>query len=134
MSASKHGTFSWCELLTTDVEAAKSFYAELFGWTMEPVTHECDEGNETFEYNLVKVDGTEVGGIMAVPPQAQGMPPCWGAYVTVDDVDAAAAKVRDLGGHIVVPLKDIPGVGRFCVIQDPQGAALTLITYLPGHE
>ena len=131
MSASKHGTFSWCELLTTDVEAAKKFYGELLGWTTETVVH---EGNEDLEYNLVKVDGTEVGGMMAVPAQVQGMPPCWGAYVTVDDVDAAAGKVRDLGGDILVPLKDIPGVGRFCVIRDPQGATLTLITYLPGHE
>ena len=79
MSASKHGTFSWCELLTTDVEAAKKFYGQLFGW-------------------------------------------------------AAAGKVRDLGGDIIVPLKEIPGVGRYCVIRDPQGATLALITYLPGHE
>lgn len=134
MSASKHGTFSWCELLTTDVEGAKKFYAELLGWTLEPVTHDCEDSDEAFEYNLVKVDGTEIGGIMAVPAQAQGMPPTWGTYVTVDDVDASAVKVQDLGGKVIVPLTDIPGVGRFCVIQDPQGAALTLITYLPGHE
>ncbi len=134
MSASKHGTFSWCELLTTDVEGAKKFYTELLGWTVEPVTHDCGDSDEAFVYNLVKVDGTEVGGIMAVPAQAQGMPPTWGTYVTVDDVDAAAVKVQDLGGKVVVPLQDIPDVGRFCVIQDPQGAALTLITYLPGHE
>ena len=134
MNALKHGAFSWCELLTTDVAGAKKFYSELLGWTMEPVTHECEDGAETFEYNLVKVDGTEVGGIMAIPAQAQGMPPCWGAYVTVDDVEAAAGKVRELGGEIMVPLKDIPGVGRFCVIRDPQGATLTLITYLPEHE
>lgn len=134
MSASKHGAFSWCELLTTDVEGAKKFYTELLGWTTETVTHDCDEGQDAIEYNLVKVDGTEIGGIMAVPAQAQGMPPAWGAYVTVDDVDAAAVKVRDLGGQVIVPLQDIPGVGRFCVIQDPQGAMLTLITYLRGHE
>lgn len=134
MSASKHGTFSWCELLTTDVEGAKEFYSALLGWTTETVVHESFENGEDLEYNLVKVDGTEIGGIMAVPAQAQGMPPAWGTYVTVDDVDAAAVKVQDLGGKVVVPLTDIPGVGRFCVIQDPQGAALTLITYLPGHE
>ena len=134
MSASKHGTFSWCELLTTDVEGAKKFYGELLGWTTEAVTHECEGSDETFEYNLVKADGTEVGGIMAVPAQAQGMPPCWGTYVTVDDVEAAAGKVRELGGDLIVPLQDIPGVGRFCVIRDPQGATLTLITYFPGHE
>ncbi len=134
MNAMKHGAFSWCELLTTDVEGAKRFYSELLGWTTETVVHECFEDNQDLEYNVVKVDGTEVGGIMAIPPQAQGMPPNWGAYVTVDDVEAAAGKARELGGEVVVPLKDIPGVGRFCVIQDPQGAFLTLITYLEGHE
>ena len=131
MDECRHGTFSWCELITTDVEAAKAFYSQLFGWTMEPVTHEADEG---MQYNLVKVDGTEIGGIMAVPAHAPGMPPCWGAYVTVDDVDAAAGKAGELGGDVVVPLTDIPGVGRFCVIRDPQGATISMITYLKTHE
>ena len=130
MDAFRHGAFSWCELLTTDVEAAKSFYSELFGWTMEPVTHEANEG---MQYNLVKADGTEIGGIMAVPPHAQGMPPCWGTYVTVDDVDAAAARARELGADVVVPLTDIPEVGRFCVIRDPQGAVISMITYSGTH-
>ena len=130
MDVFRQGAFSWCELLTTDVEGAKKFYSELFGWTMEPVTNAANEG---MQYNLVKVDGTEIGGIMAVPPHAQGMPPCWGTYVTVDDVDAAAAKVRELGGDIVVPLTDIPEVGRFCVIKDPQGAVISMITYLETH-
>ena len=131
MDECRHGTFSWCELITTDVEAAKAFYSQLFGWTMEPVTHEADEG---MQYNLVKVDGTEIGGILAVPAHAPGMPPCWGAYVTVDDVDAAAGKAGELGGAVVVPLTDIPGVGRFCVIRDPQGATISMITYLKTHE
>ena len=131
MDECRHGTFSWCELITTDVEAAKAFYSQLFGWTMEPVTHEANEG---MQYNLVKVDGTEIGGIMAVPAHAPGMPPCWGAYVTVDDVDAAAGKAGELGGDDVVPLTDIPGVGRFCVIRDPQGATISMITYLKTHE
>ena len=130
MDECRHGTFSWCELITTDVEAAKAFYSQLFGWTMEPVTHEANEG---MQYNLVKVDGTEIGGIMAVPAHAPGMPPCWGAYVTVDDVDAAAGKAGELGDD-VVPLTDIPGVGRFCVIRDPQGATISMITYLKTHE
>ncbi len=134
MSTSKHGTFNWCELLTTDVDGAKRFYTELLGWTTETVVHECFDNGQDLEYNLVKVEGTGIGGIMAVPAQAQGMPPCWGAYVNVDDVDASAIRVGELGGKIIVPPKDIPGVGRFCVIQDPQGASLTLFTDLPGHD
>ena len=131
MDAFRQGAFSWCELLTTDVEAAKKFYSELFGWNIEPVT---DALHQDMQYNLVKVDGTEIGGIMAVPPQAEGMPPSWGTYVTVDDVDAAAAKARELGGDVLVPLTDIPEVGRFCVIKDPQGAVISMITYLETHS
>lgn len=67
---------------------------------------------------------------MTIPPEAAGMPPTWGAYVTMDDVDARAGQAVDLGGRILVEPRDIPDVGRFCVIQDPQGATLSLITYV----
>ncbi len=128
MDAFKHGVFSWCELMTTDVEAAKEFYTELFGWTAEAVTI------DGMQYNLIKVEGTEIGGIMALPAQAQGAPPCWGTYVTVDDVDATAGKAQELGASVIVPLTDIPEVGRFCVIRDPQGAVISIITYLGEHH
>lgn len=134
MDADKHGAFSWCELMTTDVEAAKRFYAELFGWTTETVTHDCVEGMGKVEYNLIKMGETEVGGMMAWPQEAQGNPPYWGVYVTVDDVDAAADKAQELGGSIVVPLTDIPDVGRFCVVRDPQGAVISMITSVGKHE
>ncbi|MEJ2703676.1 MAG: VOC family protein [Sedimentisphaerales bacterium] len=65
-----------------------------------------------------------------MPPECKGMPPTWGVYVTVDDVDAPAARVEQLGGKLLQPPADIPNVGRFCVIQDPQGAALCAITYV----
>jgi predicted enzyme related to lactoylglutathione lyase len=58
------------------------------------------------------------------------MPPSWGAYVTVDDVDATAALAEKLGGKICIPPTDIPTVGCFTVIQDPQGAMLSAITYV----
>ena len=87
---------------------------------------------EGMEYTLVKVGDTEVGGIMATPPEAQGMPPMWGVYVTVDDVDATAKLVEELGGTILMPPMDIPNVGRFCVIQDPQGAVISAITFVEG--
>jgi predicted enzyme related to lactoylglutathione lyase len=57
------------------------------------------------------------------------MPPAWGNYITVKDVDATVALAKDLGGKVLVEPRDIPEVGRFCVIQDPQGAWLTAITY-----
>jgi predicted enzyme related to lactoylglutathione lyase len=83
---------------------------------------------EGMTYTLVKVGGTDVGGIMATPPEAQGMPPMWGVYVTVDNVDATAKTAEKLGVKILVPPTDIPDVGRFCVIQDPQGAVISAIT------
>ncbi len=131
VDAFKHGVFSWCELMTTDVDGATQFYTELFGWTVEAVTNEANQG---MQYHLVKVEGTEVGGIMAQPAQARGAPPCWGAYVTVDDVDATSRKAQELGGSVIVPLTDIPDVGRFCVIRDPQGAVISVITYSGEHH
>ena len=80
-------------------------------------------------YTIVKVGEEGLGGIMSIPPQAEGSPPNWGVYVTVDDVDATAGKAEDLGGKILVPPTDIPTVGRFCVMQDPQGALISAITY-----
>jgi predicted enzyme related to lactoylglutathione lyase len=120
----QHGAFSWNELMTSDVSAAKTFYASLLGWSIEDMTME-----NGMIYTVVKAGGKEVGGIMATPAESAGMPPQWGAYVTVDDVDASALQAQQLGGKLLLPAQDIPSVGRFCVIQDPQGATLSLITY-----
>ncbi len=81
------------------------------------------------EQQMAKTGAKEVAGIMGMPPEAGDMPPMWGAYVTVDDVEASAKEAEALGGKIVLAPRDIPDVGRFCVICDPQGAALSLITY-----
>jgi uncharacterized protein len=120
----KHGAISWSELTTGDVDAAKTFYGQLFGWSFE------DTPMEEMTYTMVKANGEEVAGIMTIPSEAGQMPPAWGIYVTVDDVDAAAEKAVALGGRIFVPPQDIPEVGRFCVIGDPQGAFISMITYL----
>ena len=120
----KHGAFGWTELMTTDVEAAKEFYTSLFGWETE------EAPMEGMKYTVVKVDGQPVGGIMTTPPDCKAMPPCWGVYVTVDDVDATAGQVERLGGKLIRPPTDIPEVGRFCVLQDPQGGAICAITYV----
>jgi uncharacterized protein len=120
----RQGAFSWSELMTTDVEGAIKFYSKLFGWKTE------DMPMENMKYTIVKVGEEGLGGIMPVPPQAQGTPPNWGVYVTVDDVDATAQKAEKLGGKILVPPTDIPNVGRFCVLQDPQGAVISAIEYI----
>jgi len=118
------GAFSWNELMTTDVQGAKAFYGELLGWGMQDIK----PGD--MDYTMVKLGDREIGGIMAIPEEAAGMPPRWGAYVTVADVDALLPRVAQLGGKIIVPPHDIPDVGRFAVIQDPQGAMLSIISYL----
>lgn len=122
------GDFCWNELATTDAEAAKKFYAALFGW-------EYKAGDvEGAPYNEIMANGKPVGGIHQMGAEFGGpMPPHWMPYVSVDDVDAAAARVEGLGGKVCVPPCDIPHVGRFCVINDPAGAAISLITLAPHH-
>lgn len=119
----QHGAFSWNELMTTDVQASKSFYSELFGWEMH------DEKLPDMTYTMLKAGNQEVGGIMQIPDDAQGAVSSWGSYVTVENVDKQAEKAKLLGGTIIMPPRDIPNVGRFAVFTDPQGAMLTLITY-----
>lgn len=119
------GAFSWNELMTTDPDAALAFYGALLGWTTQKMP--MPDG----DYHVVRVGETSVGGVMAMPPGAKagGMPPAWGSYVTVTDVDATARKATELGGKVVHGPHDIPGVGRMAVIVDPQGAALNVIAY-----
>ena len=120
----QHGAFSWCELMTTDVAGAKLFYAKLFGWDTEDMTM------PGMNYTVVKAGAKGIGGIMSIPKEASGTPPMWSTYVTVDDVDATARSAVQLGGKLHMPPRDIPNVGRFCVIQDPQGAVICAITYV----
>ena len=119
------GKFSWCELATTDVAAATAFYEKLLGWTFE---HLQTEGGDS--YTVIKVEDEPVGGICPMPETLPSdTTPHWGAYVSVDDVDATAVAVPSLGGTVLLPPTDIPGYGRFCVFRDPQGAVLRVITY-----
>lgn len=115
--------FSWNELMTGDVAAAKAFYGELFGWELR------DEHVADMVYTLIIADGEKIGGMMAIPAGAQDKAPAWGAYVTVDDVDKQVQRAEQLGAHVLATPRDIPGVGRYAVIRDPQGAMLSLISY-----
>jgi len=117
----KHGAFSWNELTTTDTGAALDFYTKLFGWKLE-VKH-----METMDYIIAKVGDEMVAGVMAAPPDA---PVAWTSYVTVDDIDETARLAESLGGVICVPPTDIPRIGRFAIMRDPQGAIFAAITYL----
>jgi predicted enzyme related to lactoylglutathione lyase len=122
-----HGAFSWSELMSPDPTAALAFYGPLFGWTHEAM----DMG--TGAYHVLKVGDASIGGVMAMPPDSPaGMPPMWGCYVTVDDIDATAKRCIELGGQVLVPPMDVPTVGRMAVLKDPQGAMINAITYAMG--
>ncbi len=117
-----HGAFCWNELSTTNAEAAKSFYTNLLGWTLK-------ESNVAgMVYNEIVVGGQHVGGIFQMGTEFGNAPSHWMPYVAVEDVDASAKRVEELGGKVCVPPTDIPNTGRFCVINDPTGATLSLIT------
>jgi predicted enzyme related to lactoylglutathione lyase len=116
-----HGAFSWFELGTTDVEGAKKFYSELLGWDFISMAPEM--GN----YDVINLNGVGIGGVY--PKQDKASTSMWRNVIAVDDVDAAVEKAQQLGGTIIVPITDIPTVGRSCMIQDPQGAVFSIITY-----
>ena len=119
-----HGTFCWNELMTRDSEKAAEFYAELIGWKV------VDSGMPGFKYNLFKVDDYDAGGMMNMPPEIPAeVPPHWMAYIAVDNVDNLAQKTTELGGQLLHGPQDIPGVGRFCTIQDPTGGVVSLISF-----
>jgi predicted enzyme related to lactoylglutathione lyase len=121
----RHGAFSWCELITEDAASAKTFYAHLFGWE----TEEVNLPDKT--YRILTSKGKPIGGgILEMP----GMPAMWGVYVTVENVGQSADLAVDLGATILLPPTEIPNVGRICVIRDPQGACINLITYINGSD
>jgi predicted enzyme related to lactoylglutathione lyase len=118
----QHGTFCWNELATKDAGAAAQFYTELLGWSAN------EQQMGPTKYTTFKAGDKEVGGMLQMTEEWGDMPPHWMAYIAVDDVDASAKKVEELGGKVCVPPTDIPSVGRFCVVNDPTGSAISLIT------
>ncbi|WAC72685.1 VOC family protein [Roseateles sp. SL47] len=121
-----HGAFSWSELMTTDPAKAAEFYGGLFGWKLD--TMPLPGGGDGEVYRVAKVGDTAVGGLMTTPKEAP-MPPHWACYVTVDDVEATVARAQELGGTVLMPVTEIPTVGRMATLQDPQGAVVNVITY-----
>ena len=120
--AQKIGKFVWYDVMTTDTAAAEAFYRSAIGWDMK------DSGMPGPKYTLLSVGPTMVGGLMPIPEDARAMGarPGWMGYIGVDDVDAYAARVKAAGGAIHRAPQDIPGIGRFAVASDPQGAAFIL--------
>ncbi|MEN8150263.1 MAG: VOC family protein [Planctomycetota bacterium] len=119
------GSFCWNELLTDDVDQAKAFYGEVFGWS----TLDNDMG-EMGTYTLFRDGETDRGGMMTMPPNVSA-PPHWLHYVLVADVDAKAGEVTDLGGNVFCQPTSIPGIGRFAVCSDPTGATFAIFKGAP---
>lgn len=114
------GALCWTELTTGDTKAAEKFYTQLFGWTPK---HNAMPG---MEYTELHVNGAAEGGMMPTPKDMPNVPPNWLPYFEVRDPDASASKAKSLGAKAIVPPTDIPQVGRFSVLQDPQGAVFAI--------
>lgn len=114
------GAFAWNELATRDVDGSKAFYSKLFGWKLE--TQQMGPTS----YTMITNGDRPNGGFIEMNEQWEGIPPHWMTYFWVDDVDASAKAVEGSEGKIHVPPTDIPEVGRFSVVADPQGATFTL--------
>lgn len=117
------GTPIWFELNTTDEAKAKNFYAAAIGWTISRSPMPEHGG-----YLIASAaDGAAIAGVATPPPNTPSLPN-WSIYFGTSDVDAAAAKVKQLGGSIQVEPMDIPGVGRFAIATDPQHVSFMLMT------
>jgi predicted enzyme related to lactoylglutathione lyase len=119
-NADLRGRFIWHELLTTDTAAAAAFYPKLLPWRTHP--------SSMPGYTIWMAGQTQVGGLMALPPDAAGTPPHWLVYVGTPSVDATAEHAQRLGARVVKGASDIPNVGRFAVLADPQGATFAVYT------
>jgi uncharacterized protein len=125
-----HGRFVWYELMTTDMGIARSFYASVVGWGAQ------DASMPGSAYSLFSIGNFPVSGLVNMPEDARrtGVTPRWTGYVGVDDVDAAVALIRRLGGAVHVPPTDVPNISRFSIVADPQMASLALVKGLKSGQ
>jgi len=120
MASALEGKFVWYELTTPDPDAAERFYGAVLGWSAR------DAQVPGMRYSLFSIGGQDIAGMMA---PIGGAPAMWLGYVCVDDIDAAYARLQESGGQTMMPVTPIPGVGRFAICVDPQGAAFALLEY-----
>jgi len=123
MSTYPKGVFCWVDLMAKDLEAAKRWYAELFGWRFED---QDTRGGPPYVM-FYQEDKTVAGaGQMSPELQQQGMPPVWSSYVATDDLAGTVAAWTDAGGSVRMPAMRVMDAGSMAVVQDPQGATLSL--------
>lgn len=131
----KHGEFCWTEVATGDLDTAMNFFRNVFGWEFKE-NNSVGEGMRYEEFSA-RGCGYPMGGMYQISPEMYGdnpaPPPHLNNYVTVDDVDATAARASEIGGSVVMGPIDVPNVGRMAVLKDPSGAMFSVIT-LGGGE
>jgi uncharacterized protein len=123
------GSFSWADVSTSDQDAAKDFYARLFGWE-----YDDEPAGDGVVYSMARLNGRYVAAISPQPREeaASGIPPHWNSYVTVEDVETSARETESLGGTLFGAPFDVFTAGRMAAIADPQGAVLML--WQPGDR
>ena len=115
------GSVCWHELMTRDAPAAKVFYRDVFGYEME------DRPMGPMTYTMLRKGDRREGGLMQITAEMGPVPSHWLVYIAVDDCEGTMEKAKRLGGRAVTDAMDVPGVGRFAVLQDPQGAVFAAI-------
>jgi hypothetical protein len=119
-----HGHFHWNELLTKDVERAKTFYQQTVGWSFEAMKMQ-----DGATYWVANMNGKPVGGVFPTDrPGFEGVPECWMSYLAVDDVDARVKKAQAAGAKLMRPIFDVPNVGRIAILTEPGGAGVGWMT------
>lgn len=126
----RHGMIWWSELMTRNATAAREYYARVAGWKFDPMPM----GGAT--YLLAKRGETPIAGIMDLTaiPGMEEAPTDWFTYIAVDDVDAAVAATREMGGQVMREVFEVQGVGRIAIVKDPSGAAVGIMTPAGGPE
>lgn len=119
MADNLRGRFVWHELMTPDPKAAVSFYGKVVGWQPKPYDKNPD-------YTMLNYGGKGMGGVLKHDPPSQWLP-----YIATPNVDSTAREAVQIGGDVVKPAADIPDIGRFAIIRDPQGALFVAFTPLP---
>jgi len=114
--------FFWYDVMATDTKAAAKFYGDVVGWTPQ------DAGSPGMNYTLFNVGERGVAGLMDLPPEVveKGGGPAWMGYIHVGDVDAMAARIQEEGGKLHKGPITVPGIIRFAVVSDPQGAGFLI--------
>jgi predicted enzyme related to lactoylglutathione lyase len=120
-----HGGFIWYELTTTDIQGARAFYAAVVGWQTR------DAPMAGLPYTVFTVGNSSVSGVMELPKRGRemGERPMWIGYISVNDVDATADRIEQLGGTVHLPPQGILSVSRFSVVSDPQFATFALFKW-----